>query len=67
MGDQSKAPGFTLMSTTERALVAWHHRILVGLAGLQGVLSTTPRSGQFRAVRNDQLIRRAQRCQCSFL
>ncbi|KAF7333834.1 reverse transcriptase [Mycena venus] len=51
-----------LISATERALGARHHRILVvsdSQAGLRGILSTALRSGQFRAIRYDQLLRRA--------
>ncbi|KAF7371586.1 Transcription factor [Mycena venus] len=51
-----------IIAATERAIQGNHHRILVvsdSQAGLQGIVSTAPRSGQFRAILYDQLLRRA--------
>jgi ribonuclease HI len=52
-----------LLKATERAIQDGHAQILCvadSQAALRGILSTKPRSGQFRAIFYDQLIRSAQ-------
>jgi ribonuclease HI len=51
-----------LLNATERAIGSGYHRILIisdSQAALRGILSTAPRSGQFRTIGFDRLIRSA--------
>ncbi|KAF7372363.1 reverse transcriptase [Mycena venus] len=52
-----------ILGTTERAIALGVDQILIvsdSQAGLRAILLTSPRSGQFRAIRCDQLVRKAQ-------